>query len=59
LARHARVVVCGANLPIQQHDGDRRAEELSLALGNRAGMEGMVVFDYASRYAQAVSEIAA
>ena len=28
-------------------------------LVNRARMEGMVVFDHASRYAQAVSEIAA
>ena len=59
LARHARVVVCGA---ISQYNNTTPikgpSNYLSL-LVNRARMEGMVVFDYASRYAQAVSEIAA
>ena len=47
------------HLPIQQHDADQRTEQLSLALGQPGTYGGMVVFDYASRYAQAVSEIAA
>ena len=59
LARHARVVVGGA---ISQYNNTTPikgpSNYLSL-LVNRARMEGMVVFDYASRYAQAVSEIAA
>jgi NADPH-dependent curcumin reductase len=59
LARHARIVVCGA---ISQYNNTTPikgpSNYLSL-LVNRARMEGMVVFDYASRYAQAVSEIAA
>jgi NADPH-dependent curcumin reductase len=60
LARHARVVVCGA---ISQYNNNTTpikgpSNYLSL-LVNRARMEGMVVFDYASRYAQAVSEIPA
>src|SRR5215469_1597892 len=59
LARHARVVVCGA---ISQYNNTTPikgpSNYLSL-LVNRARIEGMVVFDYASRYAQAVSAIAA
>ena len=46
-------------IPIQQHVADQRTDQLLSLLVNRARMEGMVVFDYASRYAQAVSEIAA
>ena len=58
LARHARVVICGA---ISQYNSTQAvrgpANYLSL-LVNRARMEGMVVFDYASRYPEAVKEIA-
>jgi NADPH-dependent curcumin reductase len=58
LARHARVVVCGA---ISQYNNTTPikgpSNYLSL-LVHRARMEGMVVFDYASRYPQAISEIA-
>jgi NADPH-dependent curcumin reductase CurA len=57
--KDARVVVCGA---ISQYNNTTPikgpSNYLSL-LVNRTRMEGMVVFDYASRYAQAVSEIAA
>jgi NADPH-dependent curcumin reductase len=58
LARHARIVICGA---ISQYNNtapiNGPSNYLSL-LVNRARMEGMVVFDYASRYPQAVSDIA-
>ena len=58
LRRHARVVVCGA---ISQYNNTQPvrgpANYLSL-LVNRARMEGMVVFDYADRYPQAVADIA-
>jgi NADPH-dependent curcumin reductase len=58
LARHARVVICGA---ISQYNNTAAikgpSNYLSL-LVNRARMEGMVVFDYASRYPQAIADIA-
>jgi NADPH-dependent curcumin reductase len=58
LARHARVVVCGA---ISQYNNTTPikgpSHYLSL-LVNRARMEGMVVFDYASRFPEAVRDIA-
>jgi len=56
--RHARIVICGA---ISQYNATSAvkgpANYLSL-LVNRARMEGMVVFDYADRYPQAVAELA-
>jgi hypothetical protein len=59
LARLARVVVCGA---ISQYNNTTPikgpSNYLSL-LVNRARMEGMVVFDYASRYPQAIRDMAA
>ncbi len=59
LARHARIVVCGA---ISQYNNTTPikgpSNYLSL-LVNRARMEGMVVFDYASRYPHAINDIAA
>jgi NADPH-dependent curcumin reductase CurA len=57
LAMHARIVICGAisqynnTTPIQ---GPRNY--LSL-LVHRARMQGMVVFDYADRYPQAIGEL--
>ncbi|HWU91383.1 MAG TPA: NADP-dependent oxidoreductase [Kofleriaceae bacterium] len=58
LARHARVVICGA---ISQYNATGRmtgpSNYLSL-LVNRASMTGMVVFDYAARYPQAITEMA-
>jgi NADPH-dependent curcumin reductase CurA len=55
LALHGRIVVCGA---ISQYNNTTPvkgpANYLSL-LVNRARMEGMVVFDYAARYGEAVS----
>jgi NADPH-dependent curcumin reductase CurA len=58
LAMHARIVICGA---ISQYNNTTPvkgpANYLSL-LVNRATMKGMVVFDYASRYAEAAREMA-
>jgi NADPH-dependent curcumin reductase CurA len=55
--RHARIVICGA---ISQYNTTQQIagpkNYLSL-LVNRARMEGMVVFDYASKYGVAVKEI--
>jgi NADPH-dependent curcumin reductase CurA len=58
IRRKARVVICGA---ISQYNATAPVQGpknyLSL-LVNRARMEGMVVFDYADRYPQAVAELA-
>ena len=58
LAMHARVVICGA---ISQYNNTTAvtgpSNYLSL-LVNRATMQGMVVFDYAKRYPEAVREMA-
>lgn len=58
LNRGARVVICGA---ISQYNATEAvtgpSNYLSL-LVNRASMKGMVVFDYADRYAQAAQEMA-
>jgi len=56
--RHARIVICGA---ISQYNNTTPvrgpANYLSL-LVNRARMEGIVVFDWADRYGEAVTRIA-
>ncbi len=57
--RKARIVICGA---ISQYNNTTPVQGpknyLSL-LVNRARMEGLVVFDYAARYGEAVAEMAA
>jgi NADPH-dependent curcumin reductase CurA len=57
LARHARVVICGA---ISQYNADRMEgpSNYMQLLVQRARMEGFVVFDYAPRYGEAAREIA-
>jgi len=59
IRRGARIVICGA---ISQYNNEGGAiagpkNYLSL-LVNRARMEGMVVFDYAARYPEAIAELA-
>jgi NADPH-dependent curcumin reductase CurA len=58
LALHARIVICGA---ISQYNATGRVEGPSNYLAllvARATMTGMVVFDYADRYAEAAREMA-
>ncbi|KUL70639.1 MULTISPECIES: NADP-dependent oxidoreductase [unclassified Streptomyces] len=58
LARGARVIVCGAVSQYNSTEPKGPANYLSL-LVNRATMTGMVVFDYADRYAEGVARLAA
>ena len=58
LTMHARIVICGA---ISQYNNTKPVKGPSNYLSllvNRASMKGMVVFDYASRYAEAAKEMA-
>jgi NADPH-dependent curcumin reductase CurA len=58
LARHARIVICGS---ISQYNNEGPAHGpanyMSL-LVDRARMEGFLVFDFASRYPEAMQEMA-
>ncbi len=58
LAMHARIVICGA---ISQYNNTAPVKGPSNYLSllvNRGTMKGMVVFDYANRYAEAAMEMA-
>jgi NADPH-dependent curcumin reductase CurA len=58
LAMHARIVICGA---ISQYNNTAPVKGPSNYLSllvNRGTMKGMVVFDYAGRYAEAAMEMA-
>jgi NADPH-dependent curcumin reductase CurA len=59
LARGARIIICGAVSQYNATDGVRGPDNYLSLLVARASMTGMVVFDYAPRYAQAASELAA
>ena len=59
LARHARIVLCGAISQYNNTTAVKGPSNYLSLLVNRARMEGMVVFDYASRYPQAIRDMAA
>jgi NADPH-dependent curcumin reductase CurA len=58
LARHARIVICGS---ISQYNNDGPAHgpaNYMALLVDRARMEGFLVFDFASRYREAATQMA-
>jgi NADPH-dependent curcumin reductase CurA len=58
LARNARIVICGAISQYNSTTGVRAPANYMSLLVNRASMTGMLVFDYADRYAEAAREMA-
>ena len=58
LARHARVVICGAISQYNATDGMRGPSNYMSLLVNRATMTGFLVFDFAARYGEAAQEMA-
>ena len=58
LAMRARIVICGAISQYNSTAGVRGPANYMSLLVNRASMTGMVVFDYAERYAEAGAEMA-
>lgn len=58
LARGARIVICGAISQYNATDGVKGPSNYLSLLVHRASMTGMVVFDYAHRYAEAAVELA-
>ena len=56
--RKARIVICGAIAQYNATGGFAGPKNYMSLLVNRARMEGMVVFDYADRYPQAIAELA-
>ncbi len=59
LALHARVVICGAISQYNSTTGVHGPANYLSLLVNRASMTGMVVFDYAARYAEAARDLGA
>jgi len=57
LARHARVVICGAISQYNSATGVKGPDNYMSLLVNRARMEGFVVFDFAARYGEAVQRM--
>ncbi len=58
LARKARIIICGAISQYNSTTGVKGPSNYLSLLVNRASMTGMVVFDYADRYAEAGREMA-
>jgi len=58
LARGARVVICGAISQYNSTTGIKGPSNYLSLLVNSARMEGFIVFNYASRYAEAAREMA-
>jgi len=57
LARHARVVICGAVSQYNSESGPQGPKNYLSLLVTRSRMEGFVVFDYASRYLEAIEDM--
>ncbi len=58
LARGARIVICGAVSQYNATEAVRGPSNYLSLLVFRASMTGMVVFDYAARYSEAMAELA-
>ena len=58
LARGARIVICGAVSQYNATEAVRGPSNYLSLLVFRASMTGMVVFDYAARYGEAMAELA-
>ena len=58
LARHARVVICGAISQYNSTTGMRGPSNYMSLLVTRSRMQGFLVFDYAERYGEAVRTLA-
>ena len=58
LAMHARIVICGAISQYNNTEPVKGPSNYLSLLVNRASMKGMVVFDFAARYGEAVKEMA-
>jgi len=56
--RKARIIICGAISQYNNTEPVQGPKNYLSLLVNRARMEGIVVFDYAGRYPQAVAELA-
>lgn len=59
IARNARIVICGAISQYNSTSGIKGPANYLSLLVNRASMTGMIVFDYADRYPQAMHEMSA
>ncbi|WP_405603915.1 NADP-dependent oxidoreductase [Streptomyces sp. NBC_01410] len=57
LARGARIVICGAVSQYNNTEPVKGPSNYMSLLVNRASMTGMVVFDYADRYAEATTQL--
>lgn len=58
LAMHGRIIICGAISQYNNTTAIKGPSNYLSLLVNRGRMQGMVVFDYADRYAVAVKELA-
>ncbi|EPG73404.1 oxidoreductase, zinc-binding dehydrogenase family protein [Leptospira fainei serovar Hurstbridge str. BUT 6] len=57
LAKHARIVICGAISQYNNTEAPQGPRNYMALLVSRARMEGFVVFDYEDRYAEAAREM--
>jgi NADPH-dependent curcumin reductase CurA len=58
LARHARVVICGAISQYNAEQPPRGPANYMQLIVERASMTGFLVFDYADRYPEAIAQLA-